>query len=165
MQLSNSFAYFKYKFSNSLFAKFNKEAFLRIGVGKSYSRQVSDGEKLAALSDLCLVLSEKYGTPDVFYTTKDDDEEAMTIQWTFKNLELDHERLEYGEYFDDAEVDKLIFMDNTKPIVTDELSAQIGLPVEMYPLVAANLAEFVKYKNGQVKEDSLKLVLTPPEDK
>jgi hypothetical protein len=140
------------------FGKYCKDGFLRIEVGDTYKRKVSDGEKLAALSDICLALEKDYGVPDVFYTTKDDDEGRLSLQWNFKNMEIEHEKMEYDEYFDDANIEKLIFIDNTKPIVHDELSEQIGLPEELYGLVKANIEDFISHKASIEKEKAMKLV-------
>ena len=138
------------------FGKYCKDGFLRIELGKSLSREVSDGEKLAGLSDICDALKEDFGMPDVFYTVKDDDDERLSLQWTIKDKELNHEKMEYDMYFDDANIDKLIFIDTTRPILDDE----IGLPVELYPLVRENIDEFVKHKKGLEKEEVQRLVKT-----
>ena len=140
------------------FAKYCKDGFLRIEVGRSFSREVTVGEKLAALSDICTVLEKDYGTPDVFYTTKDDDDQRLSLQWSYKDRELTHELMEYDEYFDDGNIDKLIFIDHTKPIVHDELSREIGLPVELYPLVKDNIEDFVSHKADIKKEVAYSLV-------
>lgn len=140
--------------SNGLrfYAKFNKEEFLRIGVGDAYSREVTFGEKLSGLADICSALSEKYGLPDVYYTTKDDDEGVLSLQWNFKDLELTHERMEYDCYFTDANIDKLIFIDNKQPIKHDKFHDFVGLPKEMYGLVLDNLDDFQAAKHGYVNE-------------
>ena len=149
---TNTGDYLTIKDGLPFYAKFNKEGFLRIGIGSPLSREVTEGEKLAALSDICGVLAEKYGTPDVFYTTKDDDEKLLSLQWTFKDLEVEHERMEYDCYFDDAHIEKLIFMDTTQKIDEDDFTKFVGLPREMYGLVLENLDDFQAAKHGYIRE-------------
>ena len=132
--------------------KFGKDSFLRVGVGRTLSREVTEGEKLSALSDLCVALSEKYGTPDVFYTTKTDEAESLALQWTFKNLEAEHKEMEDDVYFEDDSIDKLIFIDNKKPVVYDDFSKFVGLPREMYGLVLENLDDFQAANHGYIRE-------------
>ncbi len=137
--------------------KFSKNEFLRISVGSNHYHS-SIGEKMAALSDFYSILSEEYGEPTVFYTTKDDDEGLLTLQWAFINKEEEIEKFQSGKYFDDAEIDTLIILgkkkektegyslsDKTKEII----SKQIGLPFELLYLVDEDIENFVKHKNGK----------------
>ncbi len=133
--------------------KYSKNEFLRISVGCNHFGS-SLGEKLAALSDFYEILSEEYGEPDVFYTTKEDDEGLLTLQWSFINKEEEIEKFKSGKYFDDAEVNKLIIFgekrngeennlsDKTKRII----SKRMGLPFELIYLVDEN---FIKHKSGE----------------
>ena len=138
--------------------KFSENEFLRIGVGSNYYGS-SLGEKMAALSDFYSILSEEYGEPTVFYTTKDDDQELLTLQWAFINKEEEIEKFQSGTYFDDAEIDTLIVLgkkrenvdgyslsDKTREII----SRQVGLPFELIYLVDEDIENFVKHKNGKV---------------
>lgn len=138
--------------------KFCKEGFLRIGIGSFYPHNNSIGEKLAALSGFYEVLSEQYGEPTVFYTTKDDDEGTLSLQWSFVNKEEDIQSLKNGSYFDDAEIDELIVIGESRTRIdsyqlsdtTRKLIAkQIGMPFELISLVDENIEEFVKYKTGK----------------
>lgn len=137
--------------------KFAENGFLRIGVG-SHSKDNSLGEKLAALSDFYEVLCEEYGEPTVFYTTKDDDEGLLTLQWSFINKEEEIAKFQNGTYFDDAEIDTLIVFgqkkdniegyslsDTTKKII----SRRVGLPFELLDLVDEDIENFVKHKKGK----------------
>lgn len=142
----------------SFYYKFCKEGFLRIGIGSFYPHNNSIGEKLAALSNFYEVLSEQYGEPTVFYTTKDDEEGTLSLQWSFVNKEEDIQNLRNGSYFDDAEIDELIVIGESKTQTngyqlndtTRKLIAkQIGVPFELIGLVDENIEDFVKYKTGK----------------
>lgn len=150
--------YFSYNLNClQFYFKFAENGFLRIGVG-SHSRDNFLGEKLAALSDFYEVLSEEYGEPTVFYTTKDDDEGLLTLQWSFVNKEEEIEKFQSGTYFDDAEIDTLIVFgqkrnnvdgyslsDTTKKII----SRRVGLPFELLDLADEDIENFVKHKTGK----------------
>ena len=134
--------------------KFCKDGFLRIGVG-SYHHNTSIGEKLAALSEFYEVLSEKFGEPTVFYTTKNDDEGLLSMQWSFINKEEDIQEFKEGTCFDDAEIDKLIIIGEPKQktdgyqlndITKKIISKHIGLPFELLSLVDENIEDFIKFK-------------------
>ncbi len=138
--------------------KFCKEGFLRIQIGSFYPHNNSVGEKLAALSSFYEVLSEQYGEPTVFYTTKDDEEGTLSLHWSFVNKEEDIQKFKNGSYFDDAEVDELIMIgeprtqtssyqlrDTTRKLI----AKQIGVPFELISLVDENIEDFVKYKTGK----------------
>lgn len=138
--------------------KFCKEGFLRIQIGSFYPHNNSVGEKLAALSNFYEVLSEQYGEPTVFYTTKDDEEGTLSLHWSFVNKEEDIQKFRNGSYFDDAEVDELIVIgepriqtssyqlrDTTRKLI----AKQIGVPFELISLVDENTEDFVKYKTGK----------------
>lgn len=137
--------------------KFSENEFLRISVGSNHCGS-SLGEKMAALSDFYSILSEEYGEPMVFYTTKNDDEGLLTLQWAFINKEEEIEKFQSGTYFDDAEIDTLIVLgkkrenvdgyslsDKTREII----SRQVGLPFELIYLVDEDIENFVKHKNGK----------------
>ncbi len=137
--------------------KFCKDGFLRIGVG-SYYHNTSVGEKLAALSEFYEVLSEEFGEPTVFYTTKYDDEGLLSIQWSFINKEEDIQKFKEGTYFYDAEIDELIIFDESKQkndyyqlsdTTKKYISKQVGVPFELLPLVDENIEDFVKFKTGK----------------
>ena len=150
--------------------KFSKNEFLRIDVGSHYSDNTI-GEKMAALSDFYEVLSEEYGQPTVFCTTKNDDEGLLTLQWSFINKEEEIARFKSGHYFDDAEIDTLIIIGEKKNNVEEYslsdktremISKRVGLPFDLLYLVDGDLENFVKHKKGKkvtvstgVKSDSL----------
>lgn len=138
--------------------KFCKEGFLRIQIGSFWPHNNSVGEKLASLSSFYEVLSEQYGEPTVFYTTKDDEEGTLSLHWSFVNKEEDIQKFKNGSYFDDAEVDELIVIgeprtqtssyqlsDTTRNLI----AKQIGVPFELISLVDENIEDFVKYKTGK----------------
>lgn len=136
--------------------KFSKNEFLRISVGSNCSNSL--GEKMAALSDFYSILSEEYGEPTVFYTTKDDEEGLLTLQWAFINKEEEIAEFESGAYFDDAEIDTLIILGKKKENVEEYslsdktkkiISKQVGLPFELLYLVNEDIENFVKHKNGK----------------
>ena len=138
--------------------KFCKEGFLRIGIGSFCSRNNSVGEKLAALSSFYEVLSEQFGEPSVFYTTKDDDEGTLSLQWSFVNKEEDIQKFRNGSYFDDAEIDKLIVIGEPRAQMNSyelsdatrkNIAKQIGMPFELIDLVDENIEDFVTYKTGK----------------
>lgn len=138
--------------------KFCKEGFLRVQVGSCYRHNNSVGERLAALSDFYGVLNEEYGSPTVFYTTKDDDEGLLSLHWSFVNKEEDVEKFKNGTFFEDAEIDTLVVIgeprvqtegyqlsDTTRELI----SRKVGLPIELINLVDENIEDFVKYKTGK----------------
>jgi hypothetical protein len=137
--------------------KFSENEFLRISVGSNH-RGSSLGEKMAALSDFYSILSKEYGEPIVFYTTKNDDEGLLNLQWAFNNKEEEIKKFQSGTYFDDAEIDTLIVLgkkrenidgyrlnDKTREIV----SRRVGLPFELIDLVDEDIENYVKHKNGK----------------
>lgn len=139
----------------SFYYKFNKDGFLRIEVGDTPPCHYSLGRKLAALSEFYEVLHELFGVPTVFYTTKNDDEGKISLQWSFINKEEEIKEFKNGTYFDDAEIDKLIVIgestepderpktnDNTK----NSLASIIGLPLELINLDEEDIEEYVEYK-------------------
>lgn len=149
--------YHSYGDGLSFYYKFCKNGFLRIGIGSFYSGNNSIGEKLAALSSFYEVLSKQYGEPAVFYTTKDD-EETLSLQWSFANKKEDIQNLRNGSYFNDVEIDELIVFgeprtqmngyqlsDDTRRVI----AKQIGVPFELINLVSENIEDFVKYKTGK----------------
>ena len=132
--------------------KYCKNGFLRIQVGSSIKHSTSIGEKLGALSDFYKVLSEEFGEPTVFYTTKNDKEGLLSLHWSFVNKEEDIQKFREGTYFDDAETDKLIIIGdsrkeeyNLNAKMRKLISKGIGLPFELLPLVNENIEDFVKY--------------------
>ena len=135
--------------------KFSKQEFLRISVGSHYSGS-SLGEKLAALSDFYEVLSEEYGNPTIFYTTKDDDEGLLNLQWSFINKELEIAKFKADNYFDDAKIDTLIVFGESKENNSgynirnkDIISKRIGLPYELLYLAANDIENYIKHKKGK----------------
>ncbi len=148
----------------NFYIKYNKEEFLRLQVCSSYLNE-SFGQKLTVLSELYKVISKKVGEPIVFYTTKDDDEKTLSLEWAFKNKESVIESFRTGTRFDDAQIDKLIVIGEQtqnnyelNDLTRSMLSKQIGLPFEMLPLINENIEDFIKYQNG--KDNVRKLTIT-----
>lgn len=137
------------------YLKFSDKEFLRISVGSNYLKGSSLGEKLAALSDFYKLFSREYGEPTVFYTTKNDDEKLLNLQWSFINKEEEIAKFKDGSYFDDAEIDKLIIIGENKEknCLSDEtkkyIAMGVGLPFELLYLVDQDLENFVMHKNGK----------------
>ena len=138
--------------------KFCENGFLRIQVGSSIYHNASVGEKLAALSDFYEVLSEEFGEPTVFYTTKDDDEGLLSMHWSFINKDEDIQKFKSGTYFDDVETDELIIIGESRQktsgyqlndITKKLISKHVGLPFELLSLVDENIEDFVKFKTGK----------------
>ena len=125
----------------TFYYKYCAGGFLRIGVGTSIYHQATTGEKLVALSDFYEALKSEFGEPTVFYTTKDDDEECLSFQWSFINKEEELTKFKNNTYFDDAEIDTLIIIGDQP-----ENNSELGLPIELTALVEENRAEYDKYK-------------------
>ena len=129
----------------------------RISVG-NVTKNSTVGEKLAALSDFYLALVKTYGNPTAFYTTKEDVEKLFTLQWSFANKEEVITKFKNNTYFDDANIDKLIIIDektddvinhNLKDETKQIISEQIGLPFELLPLINENLEDYLMYTKGK----------------
>ena len=135
------------------YLKYSKDEFLRIGVGSIYPDNTL-GEKLAALSDFYEILSKEYGEPTVFYTTEDDDEKILTLQWAFINKEEEILKFKNGTYFDDADIDTLIVFgakdnSNLNEMTKRVISKSIGLPFELLYLVDEDIKNYIKHKIGK----------------
>jgi len=146
---SNRRDYYAIRDGLCFYAKYNKESFLRIGIGDPYNRKASDGEKLAALSDIYYSLHEDFGNPDVFYTTKDDDEGTLSMQWIYKDKELELEKFEFDEYFDDAKLERVVFIEK------DSLNKELELPQELAFLVDEDFNKFKGLDNTKVLRKKL----------
>ena len=135
------------------YIKFAKDGFLRFSVGTN-SKDNSLGEKLAALSDFYEILSDEFGDANIFYTTKDDDEGLLSLQWSFVNKEEEIQKFKSGTYFDDAKIDKLIIIGEKDDKLNDTtqrfISKSIGLPMELLPMINENIDEFIKHKNNEI---------------
>lgn len=138
--------------------KFLENGFLRISVCDTAYKKASMGHKLAVLSDLYEVISEKYGEPLVYFTLKEDDENSINLEWNFIQKRETIEAFKNGTMFDDAEVEDLIIIGEEKENIsscrltnrTKELiSKTIGIPFEMIYLVDENIEDFVLYKKGE----------------
>lgn len=132
--------------------KYCKNEILRLSVGEEVYPQTM-GHKLAVLSDFYQVLVEKFGEPTLFYTLKEDEEKTLNMQWSFTNKDIDIQNFQTGTAFDDAEIDDFILF-TEKNSMLQEITRQnnvneIGLPIELIPLMEDNIEEFVKYKQGR----------------
>ena len=116
--------------------KFVKDGFLRISIG-SHSKDNSLGEKIAALSDFYKVLCNNYGEPTVFYTLKNDDEKLLNLHWSFDNKTEEIAEFQKNTYFDDAEIDTLIVLNQNKE--NTEKHNQFDLPVELLHLIKLDI--------------------------
>ena len=136
--------------------KYLQDGFLRIQIGSGIPTKTSMGEKLAALSSFYEVLEKIFGVPTAFYTLEDDDEETISLQWSFQNKEEDIAKMKDNDYFDDAKIDQLIIFnqDEKSPHyklsqkTKEDISKKIGLPWEMSTLVDENVVDYTRYKNN-----------------
>lgn len=135
----------------SFFFLYEKDDFLRISIGNHYKGN-SLGEKLAALSDFYEVLKEEYGPPIVFYTLKEDKEQLLSMQWSFKDKEQDICFFQYGN-FTDKKFDDIIIIGEEKEDLNETTRSiterKIGLPYELLDSVYEDLEEFIKHKKGE----------------
>lgn len=146
----------------NFYYKFLKDSFLRIGVGNNSLSKKTVGHKLAALSDFYQVLSKKFGEPTLFYTEKNDDEEYLNFEWSFKYKEESIEAFKNNTIFDDGDkIDNLIiigdpqdkfneYTDLTKKLISN----QLGLPIELLNLVNENIEDFIKYRQINLGTDN-----------
>ena len=144
------------KTSIPFYFKFCENKFLRIGVYDNSTIKTSLGEKLAALSDFYLVLSDLYGMPTVFFTTKDDLENTFSLEWNFINTKECIEAFKNGTYIDDAEIKDLIVFEKNNDKLSEIRSKEMGLPVELLPIVDNVLDDYFMHKFGEElgKKDS-----------
>ena len=138
------------------YMKFFTDYYLRIYVCTDIFHKSTVGERLAALSDFYEEIKEDYCMPTMFYTTKDDDEESLIMEWSFTDKEEVKNAMLNGTYFDDEEVDKLIFFEESCEYprlqeIRDKVSENIGLPYEMLPLVDENASDYFKFKIAKYK--------------
>lgn len=129
--------------------KFANQKFLRISIGSNYLKESSLGERVAALSEFYKILHEEYGEPNVFYTTKNGEEELLNLQWTFINNKEELEKFK----IDDSGIDKLIVIGKNnkegrglKNETKINIARSIGLPFELLCLVEADLDNFIMYR-------------------
>ncbi len=140
----------------SFYFKYCDGEFLRVGIGNGLSPKTV-GHKLAALSDFYQVFSEEFGNPTLFYTTQDDEEGFLNLQWSFQNRLEDVCAFQNGTAFDNASIDTLIIMeeyheDDPSYQLFDATRAhivrKIGLPFELINFTEEYIEDFVKYKSG-----------------
>lgn len=128
--------------------KYSKDEFLRIKIKNGYSNKTM-GHKLAVLSDFYQVFSKIFGTPTLFYTTKDDKDEVLGLEWSFKNREEYIGKFKNRTDFDATNIDKLIIINENQQLNNSTkriIFKTIGLPSELLYLVDENIDEFIKYK-------------------
>ena len=131
---------------------FSKNEFLRITVGAN-NKRTELSEKMAALSEFYEAVREEFGEPIVFYTTKNDDEDLISLHWSFVDREEEIERFREGTYFDDAEIDTLVVIGEKKCVFDDEvkrnITSSIGLPFDLIDLIDDDVENYRKYKTGK----------------
>ncbi len=120
-------------------------SFLRIGFGDSdYNKDAKMGEKLAALSTFYQIMSEDFGSPSFFYTTKDDDKHFINMHWSFYNKEESIKDL-----LNDDNIDSYIVFDKVDP--KPNITKRMKLPSGLVKLVDENIEDYLKYgSNGEV---------------
>lgn len=124
--------------------KYLKNDFLRITIGSEDDNH-SIGHKLAILSDFYKVLKEDFDEPTIFYTIKEDEGKTLNLQWSFNNKEEDINDFLNNNCFNDANVDKVIIIDNNKNKI---INNNTGLPVELSNIIKDNIEDYIKYKKG-----------------
>ncbi len=128
--------------------KCKENGFIRVTVEEEFYH-LSEGLKLAVLSDFCRVITKHYGMPSFFYTIANDENHSLNIQWSFDHAKEDLEYLTDGTYFDDAVVDTLIeFKTPTKDKekLYEEAFNLTGLPYELMDYVLLNNEDFLDAK-------------------
>lgn len=139
------------------YCKFCRDEFLEIVIEDSRSI-ASDGHKLAALSDFYEVLFDEFGEPTVFYTLKDAVNRGFHFRWAFTHKKETIEEFMHGFPFFDAEVDQAIVIGESNQIneqTRNLFSHQMGLPIELLPLINENIEDYMKYKKSNEEEISL----------
>lgn len=129
--------------------KFCENGFLRISISKRIYESTL-GHKLAALSDFYIAIKKHFGEPTLLYTIKDDDEETITMQWSFSQKEEDIRDFQNDTAFDDASIEHLVLFSENKSEEEKRIQDEIGLPIELSSLVTTNLNEYIYYKNGRI---------------
>ena len=126
-----------------------ENGFLRLSISKRIYESTL-GHKLAALSDMYIALKKHFGEPTLLYTIQNDDEEAITMQWSFSQKEEDIKDFQNDTAFDDAKIEHLVLFSEEKTEEEKRIQDELGLPLELSSLVAANLNEYIYYKNGRI---------------
>lgn len=129
--------------------KYCENGFLRLSISKRIYAS-SLGHKLAALSDIYLALKKYFGEPTLFYTIENDNEETINIQWSFSHKEEDIKDFKDNKAFDDAQIKELVVFSEERTEEEQQVEEELGLPLELSSLVAANLNEYMYYKNGRI---------------
>lgn len=150
---------------------YSKGEFLRLSVRNGIHPKTT-GHRLAVLSAFYEVLYKQFGKPTVFYTTKNDPNETLSLQWSFTNKDEEIQKFKNGIYFDDAKIEQLIIIGESRmqsnfPLndaMKDYLSEKIGLPFELIELVNENIEDFIKYKNGEKTPTSKMPILSESTD-
>lgn len=128
---------------------FCENGFLRISISKRIYASTL-GHKLAALSDIYTALKKHFGEPTLLYTIENDDEESITMQWSFSQKEEDIKEFTNNTAFDDAKIDQLVVFSEERTEEEQKIQEELGLPLELTSLVSANLNEYIYYKNGRI---------------
>ena len=83
------------------------------------------------------------------------------MHWSFINKEEDIQEFKNGTYFDDAEIERLIVIGESRTQINNfqlsdttrkSVASQIGLPFELISLADEDIEEFIKYKTGKPLE-------------
>ncbi len=130
------------------YCKFSKN-YLNVAIGSFYPYKNSVGEKLAILSEFYEILREIFNEPTLFYTIENDEEGLLSLHWAFTNKEEQIKEFTDNTYYWDAKVTNLVIFNPNHGI------QNLGLPIELLPLIKENIHEYVKYKNGNFKNPEL----------
>ncbi len=119
--------------------KFNKDYFLRVGIGTFYPGKTCFASKLYALSSFYQTIKEYYGEPSVYFTVKDGDEDIIFLEWIFKDKERIIEDIKNSDYFTDGFTNNVIeineYNDFNRSKAKELISKQLGLPFDLIKLV------------------------------
>lgn len=148
----NSYTEYK-KDALDFYIKYNQEHFLRIQIADSVYRH-SIGQKLVALSEIYPVLKSLVGDATLYYTTKDNLEQTLSLHWSFSDKLEETAKYQNDTAFDDASIEELIiFDDEENEDIKNWFENTIGLPIQLLPIIISNLDDFLTHKDNLTDED------------
>ncbi len=138
-------------------------AYFKLQIGSAEMHRCK-GDKLAVLSFFYSVLKHKLGEPVLYVDNMEDNEEIVTIYWSFIK------RKEFIQFAQEKlTTENIIILDDTKlkshykitDIKQQKIDFYIGLPLSIIPLVREHLKDFQNFRHGK----KLDKVLTTEENK
>ena len=135
------------------FIKYNQGHFLRLQIADSVYRH-SIGQKLGVLSEIYPVLKNFVGDATLYYTTKDDLEQTLSLHWAFSDKLEEIAKYQNDTAFDDTIIDELIiFDDEENEDIKNWFENAIGLPIQLLQIVISNLDDFLTHKENLTEEN------------